>query len=969
LKQILETKYKPASVETKWYKHWEERGLFSVKPDSAKTPYTIVIPPPNITGILHMGHALNNTIQDILIRWKKMSGFNALWLPGTDHAGIATQNVVERKLAIEHKSRQALGREKFLEEVWKWRNQYGSTIIKQLKKLGCSCDWQKERFTMDEGLSQAVTEVFIRLYDKGLIYRDKYIINWCPRCQTALSNEESEHRKEKGSLYYIRYPLKESTDKAESTNHEPRTTNYITVATTRPETMLGDVAVAVHPEDTRYKAFVGRKVILPFTNREIEIIADKEVNPEFGTGAVKVTPAHDPNDFEMGRRHKLAPVVVMNPDATMNEQAGDYEGMDRLECREVLLLDLKERKLLAEVEAHEHSVGHCYRCHTVIEPYISEQWFVKMKPLAKAAIEAVEKGEVRFYPPRWKKVYLEWMYNIRDWCISRQIWWGHRIPAWYCVQCHPELKSFLDPPGGRLEKSKPIPRAHFDISLDDVNLLSGIEPIVSKEKPTCKQCALKDFMVQDPQVLDTWFSSWLWPFSTLGWPETTEDLSYFYPTSSLVTAQEIIFFWVARMIMAGIEFPGEIPFKDVYIHGTVRDSTGTKMSKSLGNVIDPLDIIAQYGADALRFSLVSITAFGQDVFLSKSNFELGRNFANKLWNASRFVLMNSEENRKSRIANHESRITNHESQVLSLADRWILSRLNRMIEAVTASLSCYRFNEAANRLYGFFWHEFCDWYLELIKPVITQDINKEGTEAQRHKGTKGTERSKGGKEDSTSTQGVLYFCLETMLKLLHPFMPFITEEIWQKMGQAGCRTLDSGVESIMLASWPKADKERLDEEVEEKLTFLIDVITSARNLRAEANIGISKKLKILLKPENEFAEITLKESRDDIRRLSGAGELVIAGDTKRPDHSLVGIVKDVTIFIPLKGVINIEKETERIKGKIEELDKNLRIVSAKINNHNFLSRAPKQIVEKEKQKEKDLKDVKEKLKHNLKLLK
>jgi valyl-tRNA synthetase len=690
-------RYNPKDHEESIYSKWENSGLFHQKADSSKQAFTVVIPPPNVTGILHMGHALNNTLQDILIRWKRMQGNASLWVPGTDHAGIATQNVVERNLAEKGVTRQQLGREKFVDEVWKWREKYGDTIIMQLKRLGASCDWERTRFTMDKGLSEAVMEAFVLLYDKGLIYRGNYIINWCPRCQTALSDEEAPHKDVEGKLYYILYPFKDSAE-------------GVVVATTRPETMLGDVAVAVNPKDKRYKKLIGKKLILPIMEKEIEIISDDFVDKKFGTGAVKVTPAHDPNDFEMAKRHGLEPVKIMRPDGKMNENASRFNGMDRFEARKLIVAELEEKKLLIKIEKHEHGVGHCYRCHTVIEPYLSLQWFVKMKPLAGPAIEAVKSGKIKFYPKRWTKVYLNWMENIRDWCISRQIWWGHRLPVYYCKKCE--------------------------------------AVIVSKTKPAkCEGCNSSD-IYQDEDVLDTWFSSWLWPMSTLGWPEKTKDLEYFYPTSVLVTAPEILFFWVARMIMSGKEFMKEIPFSDVYIHGTVRDATGKKMSKSLGNIIDPLEIIDGFGADALRFSIISITSAGQDVFLSKDKFEIGRNFANKIWNASRFVLMNlgTPEFQSSGLPEKES---------LGIADKWILSRLNRTIEALTKALGSYRFSEAEGLVYDFFWHDFCDWYVEMVKPQIM---------------------NKGYKEKE-----ILIHVLENSLKLLHPFMPFVTEAIWQNI--------------------------------------------------------------------------------------------------------------------------------------------------------------------------------------------
>ena len=711
----IPSRYDPKTTEDKWYSFWESKKYFSAKPDRKKKPFTIVIPPPNVTGILHMGHALNNTIQDILIRYHRMKGEESLWMPGTDHAGIATQNVVEKSIAKEGLKRQDLGRDRFIERVWLWREQYGSTIIKQLKKLGASCDWDRLRFTMDEEYSKSVIEVFVKLYEKKLIYRGSYIINWCPRCQTALSDEEAPHHELQSNLYYLKYPLKDNPDE------------FIVVATTRPETMLGDTAVAVNPKDKRYKKLIGKILIVPLVNREIKIIADPIVDMKFGTGAVKVTPAHDPNDYAMGKKHGLEFINVMHPDASMNDIAGEYRDMDRFEAREVIIEDLKEKGLLEKVEPHPLSAAHCYRCHTIIEPYLSKQWFVKMKPLAKPAIEAVKKGKIKFHPDRWCKVYLNWMENIQDWCISRQIWWGHRIPVYYCKEC--------------------------------------VEVTVSKTPPgKCHNCGSVN-IYQDEDVLDTWFSSWLWPFATFGWPDVlkdeglrmkdessviqhpssfgSSDLDYFYPTSVLVTAPEIIFFWVARMIMAGYEFKKDRPFSDVYIHGTVRDIEGKKMSKSLGNIIDPLEIINEYGTDALRFSLISITAQGQDVFLSKERFEQGRNFSNKIWNASRFILMNLDQTQvKVDLCEYAKK------EDLSLANRWILSRFYSTLKEVNKNLDNFKFNEAANLLYVFFWHEFCDWYLELIKPEIKLHQN----------------------------QVVMYKVLEKFLRTIHPFMPFITDE-------------------------------------------------------------------------------------------------------------------------------------------------------------------------------------------------
>jgi len=888
----IPSRYNAKEVEKVLYSQWEKARLFQAGPLPSRKSFTIVIPPPNITGILHMGHALNNTLQDILIRWKRMQGFSSLWVPGTDHAGIATQNVVERKLAQSDRSRDDLGREEFIKEVWKWRDEYGSTIISQLKRLGCSCDWERTRFTMDEGLSAAVLETFVRLYNKGLVYRGDYIINWCPRCQTALSDEEAPHVEVEGKLYYICYPFKQSRD----TRYEIRDTNDrlqgITVATTRPETMLGDVAVAVNPKDARYKKLIGKKLILPIVERDIDIIADDFVDKKFGTGAVKVTPGHDPNDFEIGRRHGLSPVIAMNPDATMNENAGRFNGVDRFQAREAIVEELKEKGLLLKVESHHHAVGHCYRCHTVVEPYLSRQWFVKMKPLAKPAIEAVKKGRIKFYPKRWTKVYLNWMENIRDWCISRQIWWGHRIPVYYCKDC-PET--------------------------------AGV--IVSKTRPAkCPGCNGTN-LTQDNDVLDTWFSSWLWPFSTLGWPEKSEDLKYFYPTDALVTAPEILFFWVARMIMAGMEFMGEIPFKHVYIHGTVRDLTGKKMSKSLGNIIDPIDIIDKFGADALRYSMIAITATGQDVFLSEEKFEIGRNFANKIWNASRFVLMNVE------CTSHESRVTSHD---LSLADKWILSRLNQSIAAVTKSLEQYRFNEAEMVLYDFFWHEFCDWYVEMVKP----DIIRETRDERRQ-----------------TTEQVLIHILENSLRLLHPFMPFVTEAVWQNIMER---------KSIMVEPWPKPDKACMKKNIDENMEIIKTIIVSIRNIRSDMNIPYSQKIKACLVPLKKGPEVKLKGALDYIRHLARLEELVVEARAKKPAHCATAVLEGFNVFIPLEGIIDFEAEKARLTKKKEDLEAQLRFIEKKLENKNFVNKAPEKVVNLEKQRAKNLKEQIARLKETLK---
>jgi len=861
----IPSRYNPKDYEESIYSKWEKSGFFHQEPDPSKKSFTIVIPPPNVTGILHMGHALNNTLQDILIRWKRMQGFASLWVPGTDHAGIATQNVVERSLKAKGVTRQGLGREKFVDEVWKWREQYGNTIIMQLKRLGASCDWERTRFTMDKGLSEAVLEAFVRLYDKGLIYRGNYIINWCPRCQTALSDEEAPHQDVEGKLYYILYPFKEGEG--------------VVVATTRPETMLGDVAVAVNPKDKRYKKLIGRKLILPIMEKEIEIIADDFVDKKFGTGAVKVTPAHDPNDFEIAKRHGLEPVRIMGPDGKMNENAGRFSGIDRFEARKLIVAELEEKKLLIKIEKHDHAVGHCYRCHTVIEPYLSLQWFVKMKPLAEPAIEAVKSGKIKFYPKRWTKVYLNWMENIRDWCVSRQIWWGHRLPVYYCLKCEAVIVSKLAP-----------------------------------EK--CNKCGSAE-LKQDEDVLDTWFSSWLWPFSTLGWPEETEALKYFYPTSVLVTAPEILFFWVARMIMSGIEFKKDIPFSDVYIHGTVRDATGKKMSKSLGNIIDPLEIIDGFSADALRFSIISITAAGQDVFLSKEKFEIGRNFANKIWNASRFVLMNIEAKGEELAVNSDN---------LSLADKWILSRLNRTIDAATKSLKNYRFNEAEALIYDFFWHDFCDWYVEMVKPEIM---------------TQGSGLKAGG------TRDVLIRVLEDSLKLLHPFMPFVTEAIWQNIKER---------ESIMVSKWPESEKRYVNKQIESDIEVAKEAIVNIRNIRSDMNIPYSKKLTVHIVPLKPGVESILSDSMKYIKSLAQLENFTIDAKLKKPKSSLSAVTENFNIFIPLEGVIDIEAEKARLAKKQDALKQQLVSTEKKLKDKNFMDHAPENVIKAEQEKAEAVKE-------------
>ena len=929
----IPSRYNPKETEDNWYKFWEENNLFAAKPNPAKKPFSIVIPPPNVTGILHMGHALNNTIQDILIRYHRMKGEESLWMPGTDHAGIATQNVVEKAIAKEGLKRQDLGREKFVERVWQWKEQYGSTIIKQLKKLGASCDWQRSRFTMDEEYSEAVKSVFVMLWNKGLIYQDDKVINWCPRCQTALSDEEAPHRELKGNLYYLRYPFK---------GHLPggRVPDYIVVATTRPETMLGDTAVAVNPKDKRYKKLIGKTLILPLINREIKIISDNMVDMKFGTGAVKVTPSHDPNDYILGKKHNLEFVNIMYPDGRLNENAGDYKDMDRFQAREVILEDLKEKGLIEKVQPHQLSAGHCYRCHTIIEPYLSRQWFVKMKPLAKSAIEVVKIGKIKFYPKRWTKVYLNWMQNIQDWCISRQIWWGHRLPIYYCKECRKQASEFM------------VHSSEFKVKKKTMNnepsTMNNPGIIVSRTKPQkCPVCGSFD-IYQDEDVLDTWFSSWLWPFATFYWPEAAHssqltahsnklrtlsnelraDLGYFYPTSVLVTAPEIIFFWVARMIMAGLEFMKDIPFKDVYIHGTVRDIEGKKMSKSLGNIIDPLDIINEYGADALRFSLISITAQGQDIFLSKERFQQGRNFANKIWNASRFILMNLEP----RNVNVDLCVF-FKKESLDIVNCWILSRFYSVLKEVNKMLDTYRFNEAANTLYGFFWHEFCDWYLEMVKPDIKNQHN----------------------------QAVMYKVLENFLRLIHPFMPFITEEIWQRLnGPAGQRA--SGPASIMIQPWPHLQEGIIDKKTETKMNIVFEIITTVRNMRQELEVSPEQDITAVISTGNKANRDLIDFLSLHIKRLSRLSSLSIDEKYAHLKSSVTTVIRDIHVSILLEGAVDLEKQRLKIKERIEKIDLEINLKEKTLGNKQFLQRAPAEVVEKEKQSMAELADTLKRLK-------
>lgn len=885
----MEKQYNPSQVEDRLYKQWMEKKGFSADENSKKPAYSIVIPPPNVTGVLHMGHALNNTIQDILIRYKRMTGYEAMWMPGTDHAGIATQNVVERKLSKEGTDRHNLGREKFIEEVWRWKEIHHSTITNQLKKLGSSCDWDRERFTMDEGLSKAVRKVFVQLYNEGLIYKGKYIINWCPRCQTALSDEEAEHKNLKGKLYHFRYPYEDGS-------------GYLIIATTRPETMLGDTAVAVNPKDERYADKIGKKLLLPLVNRAIPIISDDYVDREFGTGAVKVTPAHDPNDFQMGKRHDLEPIVIMDETAHMTGPIPQkYIGLDRFSARKLIVEDLVTLELVEKVDEHEHAVGHCYRCQTVIEPYYSDQWFVSMKPLAKGALQAALDEKITFYPSRWRKTYIEWMENIRDWCISRQIWWGHRIPVWYC-ECG--------------------------------------EMIVEEETPVlCPKCN-SHVLRQDEDVLDTWFSSWLWPFSTMGWPEQTETIRKFYPTDALVTAPEILFFWVARMIMAGLHFTGELPFTDIILHGTVRDKTGRKMSKSLGNSIDPLEIIPVYGADALRFSMVMITAQGADVFLSKDTFDIGRNFANKIWNASRFLLSNI----KSTISFTDIPPVER----LKAEDIWIVSRLQHTITDVNNGITGYRFNEVCHCLYDFTWRDFCDWYIEAKKADLYQE-----EDLQR-------------KSDAFAISS---YVLATTLKLLHPIMPFITEEIWSHLRQKVTFPSVIDNETIMKSVFPLADKTLINISVEQKFVNLQDIITALRTIRSENNIPPDKIGKAVIIPANKESADWMMKQNALVKMFAKLSEVTIGIDLAKPAFAGSAVVMGCQIYLSLEGLIDRNGEIERLTKEIERVRNLADGTKKRLENESFVSRAPEDIVAKEKEKYHGLLTNLEKLENNLAALK
>ena len=878
----LSSQYDSTGVEERIYKWWEESGFFAPRASATGKAYTIMMPPPNVTGILHMGHAFNVTYQDILMRWRRMNGDRALWIPGSDHAGIATQNVVERAIGKMGVTRGELGREKFIEKVWEWKKEHGDTISQQLRRLGASCDWKRERFTMDDGLSLAVRKVFVQLYKKGLIYRGEYIINWCPRCCTALSNEEVEHEETDGNLYYIRYPLKDASAE-------------IVVATTRPETMLGDTAVAVHPDDERYSALKGRGVLLPIAGREIPVIADAHVDMEMGTGMVKVTPGHDPNDFEMGKRHSLPLINILNPDGTLNENAGEYEGMDCASARKRVVERLKSESLLEKVDPHSHMVGHCYRCSTIVEPYVSTQWFVKMKPLAEPALEAFRSGEYEFHPRRWEKIYLDWMENIRDWCISRQIWWGHRIPVWYCDECGELTVEMYDP----------------------------------AQCSHCKSSSIR----RDEDVLDTWFSSWLWPFTTLGWPETGEDMRVFYPTNTMVTAHDIIFFWVARMIMAGLEFPGEPPFKDIYIHGMIRDDLGRKMSKSLGNTIDPLDVIEEFGADALRFSLISISAEGQDIYVSREKFHIGRNLANKIWNAARFLSMNLGDR-------FDASRALPSGDSLELADRWILSRLQRAAGSVDDALAGFRFNEAASLLYDFFWHDYCDVYVELAKERLTGEI------------ADGRSEETGG-----DARHVAWFVLERVLRLFHPFMPFVTEELWQKIPHTG--------ETLMLQSWPNSDGDLIDRTAEAEMEYLRNIVQGCLMLRGDYGVKSGLKAEGCFLEEDKAKRRVLSDYAAYITRLADISPLGVHAALEAPKQAARTVVGTTRLFIPLKGLIDVEKEGERLGREINRVQGLLNGLEKRLGNEEFLRKAPEDVVSRERSKRSDFREMLEKLEKTL----
>ncbi len=865
--------YDPKQTEQKWYEYWMKHELFAANP-SDREPYCIMMPPPNITGQLHMGHALQDAIQDYLIRMKRMEGYESHWQPGKDHAGIATQNAVEKALVNEDTDRHKLGREKFIERSWQWKEQYGNRIFEQKRLLGDSADWSRERFTMDEGLSRSVSKVFIHLYDKGLIYRGNYIVNWCTRCHTAISDDEVNHEDHDGHLWYFRYPYSDGS-------------GYVTVATTRPETMLGDTAIAINPKDDRMNHLHGKTVMLPLAEREIPIIQDDYVNPEFGTGQVKVTPAHDTNDFDMGKRHNLPSIIVIDEDGRMNENVpDDFRGLNTSQARKAVVEAMDELGLLEKVEDYTNSVGHCYRCNTVIEPYLSLQWFVKMKPLAQPAIDAVKDGRITFYPQRWGKVYFSWMENIRDWCISRQLWWGHRIPVWYCNDCN--------------------------------------EIIVSEKDPDhCPNCDSRNLR-QDEDVLDTWFSSWLWPFSTLGWPDKTDEMKFWYPTDVLVTGYDIIFFWVARMVMAGMEFTGEIPFKDVYITGMIKDELGRWMSKSLGNGIDPADMVEQYGSDAVRFTMVMLATEGQDIKLAASRFESGRNFANKLWNSYRFLMSN--------IDRLEDELTIESAfdlpQDAPLADRWIISRFHAAVDKVMSNVVKYRLSDCQTAIYDFIRKEYCDWYLEMIKVRLTADTPEEI------------------KRETLSCAVAIF---EASLRLLHPGMPFITEELWQRIKPYFPEMTEKM--TIMHESYPKLDQFPQDLDAEQQINFFQRIITEVRIIRSEMQVKPSQKAELVIAGCDADRQKLIEDNLTDICKLASLSMIQFSSD--RPDQSASAVVDDIELFVPLAGLIDIDVERNRLDKDIDRLNKMIKGASAKLSNPKFMEKAPDQVKDHERQKLED----------------
>ncbi|MGH7458514.1 MAG: valine--tRNA ligase [Longimicrobiaceae bacterium] len=909
MSEPLSPRYNPSEVEERWYGWWEERGLFSPAPaeDGAaeREPYTVVIPPPNVTATLHMGHGLNSTIQDVLVRWRRMQGRRALWVPGTDHAGIATQNVVERQLAAEGASRQELGPEAFVARVWEWVGQTGGSILKQLRAIGCSCDWSRARFTLDPELSRAVSEVFVRLHEKGLVYRGEYIINWCPRCLTALSNEEAEAREEPGKLYKLRYPLGPGVEGA-GLPRLPDGRPYLVVATTRPETVLGDTGVAVHPDDQRYRRLVGVRAELPFTGRTIPIVADDQVDPGFGTGAVKVTPAHDLNDFELGRRHGLESVNVLSEDARTNENAPErFRGLDRFEARERVVEAFREEGLLEEVGEYVHAVPHCYRCGAVVEPRLSLQWFVKMEPLAGPALASYREGRLRFTPERWGKVYEHWLANIRDWCISRQLWWGHRIPAWY----GPDGELFV---ARSEEEAAAKAGTHYG------------EPVE---------------LGRDADVLDTWFSSWLWPFSVFGWPRESADLRTFYPTHALSTAPEILFFWVARMVMAGLEFTGREPFRDVYLHGTVRDHLGRKMSKSLGNGIDPLEVVRLYGADALRYTVLSGAAAGSDILLNHQDLEEafapGRNFANKVWNVGRFALSQLEREQLPPPGEVEGQ--------RELADRWILSRLSAASGRATRALEQFRFHDYTETVYHFFWAELADWYLELVKPRLAGER---------------------GEASRCAARLTLAAVMEQALRLLHPVMPFLSEELWQRLPGGWERA-----ESIMKAPWPDPDATPSDPGAERSLEELMELISAVRTLRGEYNVPAGELVPVTLRAiPPSLEEVLEQDDAEALRRLARVRSVERIGEGRSGAGAHAVLRSGAELFIPLEGVVDLDRERRRLSGEITRLEGQVLATRGKLGNEKFLARAPGEVVEREREKLKTFTEQRDKLGQKLRVL-